>query len=32
MLRLLNNDVNIPLETRLPVEWVGRDSIQIRLP
>ncbi len=32
MLRLLNNDLNIPLETRLPVEWVGRDSIQIRLP
>ena len=27
MLRLLNDDTDIPMETRLPVEWVGRDSI-----
>ena len=27
MLRLLNNDADIPTETRLSVEWVGRDSI-----
>ena len=29
MLRLLNNEKDIPAETRLPVEWVGRDSIKI---
>ncbi|HBT29099.1 MAG TPA: cytochrome-c peroxidase, partial [Erwinia persicina] len=28
MLRLLNNESDIPAETRLPVEWIGRDSIQ----
>ena len=27
MLRLLNNESDIPMETRLPVEWIGRDSI-----
>lgn len=27
MLRLLNNETDIPMETRLPVEWIGRDSI-----
>ncbi|WP_312239606.1 LacI family DNA-binding transcriptional regulator [Pantoea sp.] len=27
MLRLLNNDADIPMETRLPVEWIERDSI-----
>ncbi|WP_130834778.1 LacI family DNA-binding transcriptional regulator [[Erwinia] mediterraneensis] len=27
MLRLLNNDPDVPMETRLPVEWIGRDSI-----
>ncbi|MEG9497674.1 MAG: substrate-binding domain-containing protein, partial [Pantoea dispersa] len=27
MLRLLNNDSRIPMETRLPVEWIGRDSV-----
>ena len=29
MMRLLNNDQDIPAETRLPVEWIGRDSIKI---
>jgi len=29
MLRILNDDLSIPAETRLPVEWVARDSIQI---
>lgn len=29
MLRLLNSETDIPMETRLPVEWVGRDSIKI---
>jgi len=28
MLRLLNNEPNIPAETRLPVEWISRDSIR----
>lgn len=32
MLRLLNGEENVPAETRLPVSWVGRDSIQNRLP
>jgi LacI family transcriptional regulator len=27
MLRLLNDETGIPNETRLPVEWIGRDSI-----
>ncbi|PJZ03162.1 cytochrome-c peroxidase [Pantoea rodasii] len=27
MLRLLNDETDIPMETRLPVEWIGRDSI-----
>ncbi|MDW8844361.1 LacI family DNA-binding transcriptional regulator [Erwinia sp. MMLR14_017] len=30
MLRLLNGEENIAAETRLPVTWIGRDSIQIR--
>ena len=30
MLRLLNGEENIAPETRLPVTWIGRDSIQIR--
>ncbi|WNJ81793.1 LacI family DNA-binding transcriptional regulator [Cedecea neteri] len=30
MMRLLNNDRDIPAETRLPVEWIGRDSIKKR--
>ncbi|MDS0513000.1 substrate-binding domain-containing protein, partial [Klebsiella pneumoniae] len=29
MMRLLNDDPDIPAETRLPVEWIGRDSIKI---
>jgi len=29
MLRLLNGEKDIPSEIRLPVEWVGRDSIRI---
>ncbi|SWJ44817.1 regulatory protein [Klebsiella pneumoniae] len=29
MMRLLNDDQDIPAETRLPVEWIGRDSIKI---
>jgi LacI family transcriptional regulator len=29
MMRLLNDDRDIPAETRLPVEWIGRDSIKI---
>lgn len=29
MLRLLNNDSSIPMETRLPVEWIGRDSVGV---
>ena len=29
MMRLLNDDKDIPAETRLPVEWIGRDSIKI---
>ncbi|VEA99069.1 regulatory protein [Klebsiella pneumoniae] len=28
MMRLLNDDPDIPAETRLPVEWIGRDSIK----
>ncbi|MFC0140026.1 LacI family DNA-binding transcriptional regulator [Erwinia mallotivora] len=28
MLRLLNGEENLPAETRLPVTWIGRDSIQ----
>lgn len=28
MLRLLNNEKNIPAEIRLPVEWIERDSIR----
>ncbi len=32
MLRLLNGEENVPAETRLPVSWVGRDSIQQRSP
>lgn len=28
MLRLLNNETDIPMETRLPVEWISRDSIE----
>ena len=31
MMRLLNDDPDIPAETRLPVEWIGRDSIKILL-
>ncbi|MDI9219434.1 LacI family DNA-binding transcriptional regulator [Pantoea sp. EA-12] len=27
MLRLLNDETDVPMETRLPVEWIGRDSI-----
>lgn len=30
MLRLLNGEENVPAETRLPVTWIGRDSIQPR--
>lgn len=29
MLRILNDDLAVPAETRLPVEWVARDSIQM---
>ncbi|WP_173632666.1 LacI family DNA-binding transcriptional regulator [Paramixta manurensis] len=29
MLRLLNGEANIPQETRLPVEWISRDSIRV---
>jgi len=29
MLRILNDDLPVPAETRLPVEWVARDSIRI---
>ena len=29
MLRILNDDLPVPAETRLPVEWVARDSIQM---
>jgi LacI family transcriptional regulator len=29
MMRLLNDDKDIPAETRLSVEWIGRDSIKI---
>lgn len=29
MFRLLNNEKNIPMEIRLPVEWVGRDSVRV---
>jgi hypothetical protein len=32
MMRLLNDDPDIPAETRLPVEWIGRDSIKIVKP
>lgn len=28
MLRLLNDESDIPMETRLPVEWIARDSIE----
>jgi LacI family transcriptional regulator len=30
MLRILNDDLPVPAETRLQVEWVARDSIWIR--
>ncbi len=30
MLRILNDDLPVPAETRLQVEWVARDSIRIR--
>ena len=30
MLRLLNGEENVPAETRLPVTWIGRDSIRSR--
>lgn len=30
MLRLLNGEEDVPAETRLPVTWIGRDSVQSR--
>lgn len=30
MLRLLKGEENVPAETRLPITWIGRDSIQSR--